>query len=127
MTSSTMAENPYTASTTAGSADRFLHVRRTVAIDVATATAALIVLASNALLLWFAYDDRSWGALGIAFAIGPVGNLILSAVGGVSAVILRAVPHRQSLVGYVVASVCLPLAAIPVDGLLIGMMDLHGC
>jgi hypothetical protein len=74
-----------------------------------------------------AWQDRSWGALGIAIGVGPSINAVLIVFG------LVAIPFRKrhsesfSLDRHLALSIGIPVAAILADYFIIMSMGLHGC
>jgi hypothetical protein len=86
-----------------------------------------VVFLVNAILVAAAASDRSWGALGIAVAIGPIANLTTMVVALLSMIIVKWVYPETNLVPCGVVSVLLPLLAMPADFLIIASMGLHGC
>ena len=85
------------------------------------------MLAANLLLLGVAYVDRSWGALGIAMMIGPITNGVLAVVGLACLPVLKRRAPGAATGTYLLASLVLPLLAIPTDLFAIIAMDLRGC
>ena len=100
--------------------------RQSVA-NSATAILGAVVLLVNAGLLFAAASDRSWGALQIAVAIGPIANLAMMVIARLSMLLVKRLSCGANLLPYGLVSLLLPLLAIPTDFLIIGSMGLHGC
>ena len=86
-----------------------------------------MVLIVNAILLAAAAADRSWGALQIGFVIGPLANLATMGVALLAMILMKRLSPTTDLLAYGIASVLLPLLAVPADFLIIMSMGLHGC
>ena len=80
---------------------------------------------ANFVLVTEAATDKSWGALQIMILIGPITNGVLCAVSFAFTPLVKRFTGG-ALTLHILASL-LPLAAIFADGLLIFLMDLHGC
>ena len=95
-------------------------------VSLAAAVAAGVILLANGVLLALAYADRSWGALGIAFMIGPITNAVL-AIAALACV--RIVKRRSAgapTTTYLLVSLLLPVLAIAADFFAIWSMGLRG-
>lgn len=82
---------------------------------------------ANAIALYFACQDRSWGALGIAIAVGPSMNAILAAISLALTPVLRRLLAPFSVGWHVVFSLLIPATAIGLDFLFVVNMRLSGC
>ena len=83
----------------------------------------LIVL--NLLAIMIAAADRSIVAVTIAIIWAPAGNVVL-ALGSLMAIpVLRRRQRTFSLGKHLALSICVPLAAIVIDGVVIFSMHLH--
>ena len=87
---------------------------------------ALVALVNLAALA-AAWQDRSWGALGIAIGVGPTINAILIVFGLVAIPFLKRRSDSFSLGRHLALSIGIPIAAIVADFLIISSMGLHGC
>ena len=96
-------------------------------VRVATAIVGGVVLLVNLGLLLAAASDRSWGALGIAIAIGPITNLAMMLIALLCMILVKRLSFGATLLPCGLVSVLLPLFAIPADFAIIGSMGLHGC
>lgn len=86
----------------------------------------LAVLGFNLPVLALAWNDRSWGALAISVALGPMFNASLAIGGSVLAIRWRR-HYPGTWVWILVASWCIPATAAVVDYFLISSISLHGC
>jgi hypothetical protein len=87
--------------------------------------AAVVVV--NLIALWLAWDDRSWGALGIAIAYGPIANGVLALASLLATPFLNRKDPLFSAGGHAALSLGIPAAAALVDAIAIFSMDLSGC
>ena len=82
-----------------------------------------IVLLANLIALAAAWQDRSWGALGIAVVVGPSMNGVLSLLSLLATPALQRTFGPFSVGKHVAISLLLPGAAICLDALAISLVD----
>ena len=83
----------------------------------------IVLLISNGVGFFLAFQDKSWEALRIAVLFGPISNVVLAIAGAVLAVVLKRKGLRLSLL-LVLGAPC--IAAIALFGSIM-FLDLHGC
>ena len=83
----------------------------------------LVVVVLNALAILLAWQDGSWGALGIAMAYGPMMNGLLALA---ALIAIPLVMQPFSIWRYLALSIAVPATAIWIDAAIIFRMDLHG-
>lgn len=86
---------------------------------------ALVI--GNLGVLFSAWQDASWGALWLAFIGGPTLNAALMVLGLFVSLFMRRYGKRRLSSGLLFVIICLPIAAMVVDAVVILMMPLHGC
>src|SRR5688572_27771637 len=86
--------------------------------------AAVVV---NIPLLLAAASDRSWGALMIAVLVGPAANGVLGVVALCLTPLMKRSTGEESVIGYGMTCVFVPLVAIVLDFGVISSLGLHGC
>ena len=94
---------------------------------IAVAIAAGITVAVNALLLWTAAADASWGAFGIMMLIGPIANGVLALASLPFIPLVRKLSGGAPTSPYVLTGLLGPVAAVVFDAACILGMPLHGC
>jgi hypothetical protein len=102
-------------------------VSRRSPVKRATVILAGVILLVNGFLLAIAAADQGWGALGIAVLIGPITNGVLLLI---SLTVLPAIKRGGSMesVGtYLAVSICMPIAAVILDFLIVVAISPHGC
>lgn len=107
-----------------GTSDRRAPNRRTAACALSV---VCVVVAANAVLIYWAAKDRSWGAMGIMIMIGPLVNAAIALVSVALFPLVRRVSLGAIVSPYIVTSIVVPIAAIIVDAVCILSMGLHGC
>ncbi len=91
--------------------DRVLRPSRVIQ---ATVICAVTVLGVNVFLGWVQFVDHfSWGAMGIMLGVNPIANLILLALFGALAPIVRRTANGASVKLYIWVAILLPLFMIP--------------
>jgi hypothetical protein len=83
------------------------------------------VIFLNLLAIIIAATDRSIGALTIAMIWGPAVNVLLALSSLMAIPVLRRRQRMFSPGRHLALSICVPLAAIVTDGVVIFSMDLH--
>jgi hypothetical protein len=86
---------------------------------------ALIVVV-NLVILWWMWEDKSWGTLWLAFFAGPIANAALSLVGALILAFRHAMNWPTATFGGV-SMVFLPFLAIGFDLVVLYNMNLSGC
>jgi O-antigen/teichoic acid export membrane protein len=86
-----------------------------------------VLLIANAVALWLAWQDQSWGALAIALYIGPAMNAALAIAGLAATPILRRRRLQFPARGHAIFSIAAPLVIAGVDLAAIFAMPLRGC
>ncbi|MBI1367234.1 MAG: hypothetical protein GC162_01125 [Planctomycetes bacterium] len=82
---------------------------------------------ANLILLMMAWQDRSFGALAIAIAIGPITNGVMLLLGLVGIPFVKAAAKGRSITDYLTWSIAAPVGAVMLDFFIIFNMGLHGC
>ena len=77
--------------------------------------------------IFLASRDRSWGALSIAIMYSPIANLVLMLLGAIAASIVHRLNPATRLGSMMAWVLGLPPLVALVTGVVIFMMDLHGC
>jgi hypothetical protein len=88
---------------------------------------AMVVLV-NAIAVYFAWRDGSWGAVWIAFIAAPAVNAVMALVSLCATPALQ--PRRAGwffLTLHILASVLIPALAWGADFFIIDQMPIHGC
>ena len=88
---------------------------------------AAFILLGNLWVVIAASQDRSWGALWIAFVAAPVFNGGLLISGLVAIPFLKRRRAQFSLGRHLALTLGVPIVAFVVDIIAIGSMGLHGC
>src|SRR4051794_29820454 len=91
------------------------------AIIVASAT-----VVANGVLVGIAASDRSYLALGVAIMAGPITNGVIFLL-SLACIPLLKIRGAGPALGYLGASMILPIAAVVLDFMIIKSMSLHGC
>lgn len=91
------------------------------------AIVSVLILALNALLVFGAWKDSGWGAVGIAFVLGPGANVGLGLLLLACSRWVKRQMGGASLTPYLLTSIFLPIVASLADLLVISSMNLHGC
>jgi hypothetical protein len=86
----------------------------------------VVIVLVNALALRAAWGDGSWGAIGVAFYYGPLANAALALLGSFAYIPLRG-RTPITLSSHLALTIGVPLAAVVVDIVAIGFMNLQGC
>ena len=86
-----------------------------------------VVVVLNLFAIWAAWQDKSWGALGIAYFVGPIANGVLALVSCAAIPFLKRRQPEFSVWRHLVFSFGVPIAAIIIDAAAILSMDLRGC
>jgi hypothetical protein len=88
-------------------------------VTQATLICVVIVLGVNVFLGWVQFVDHfRWGAMGIMFGVNRIANLILLALFGALAPIVRRTANGASVKLYIWVAILLPLFMIPCQFLL---------
>jgi len=88
---------------------------------------AMVVIA-NAIAVYLAWRDGSWGAIWIAFIAAPAVNAVMALIALCATPALQ--PRRAGgffLTLHILASVLIPALAWGTDFLIIDQMPIHGC
>jgi hypothetical protein len=86
----------------------------------------LVIVLANLIALGAAWQDRSWGALGIALVYSPMFNGMLALIGLVAIPFLRRYRLKFLVWRHVALSLGVPIAAIVIDFIIICSMGIHG-
>ena len=86
-----------------------------------------LLFVGNLLVLAAAWQDKSWGALGMAVVVGPVLNGVFLMSGLVAIPFLKR--HRQqfALGQHLALTLGIPIATVAADFFIIMSMGLRGC
>ena len=87
----------------------------------------VLLLVGNLLVLAAAWQDRSWGALGMAVMVGPILNGVFLISGLVAIPFLKRRRQQFSLGRHLALTLGVPIAAVVADFFIIMSMGLHGC
>jgi hypothetical protein len=87
---------------------------------IATFVLAAFVIMANVILLGIALNDRSWNAVGIAIAVGPITNGLLALVSLAFIPVVRRFAQRVSVAPFVLTAILLPACCIVGDYFYIG-------
>jgi hypothetical protein len=93
--------------------------------DLSLVGVATVTVGLNAVLLYLAAADRSWGAVAIAITIAPIANLVVATVSLLFTPIVRRYLGVSAVI-HVGISLGLPLLGALATYVLILSMDLHG-
>lgn len=85
-----------------------------------------LIVAVNLFILWSAWEDRSWGAIWLAFIGGPIANGVLFVISLLILAFRHAMGWQTAALGGSAMAILPPLA-VGIDLAIIYGMDLSGC